>query len=147
MCSPGPVPAGLERERGDVLLLLQRGEDLAPGRELLLGEARPPAEHPGHPRDGESDRHSTCFLGSTSYCPDTRHMSLFSPLFFWWKNKIKNPAVAEDASRCWNLLDWSDWPNQGRNLGVERRVHLLWVPIVRAPHNYLFIYLFYCIWD
>lgn len=70
------------------------------------------------------------------------HVS-FPPFIFMVK---KNPAVAEDASRFWNLLDWSDWPDQGKYLGVERRVHLLWVPIVRATRNYPNARGFYCIW-
>lgn len=151
VCSPGPVSAGLERERGDVLLLLQRGEDVARGRKLLPGQARPPVEHPGHSRDGESNRHSStprgfCFvcLGRTSCCPDT---CLFSPLYF--SGEKQKSAVAEDASRLWNLLDWFDWPNKGKCLGVERWVHLLWVPIVRAPPHYpnagvFFVFVFLC---
>lgn len=83
VCSPGPVSAGLEGERGDVLLLLQRGKDVARGRKLLLGAAQPPVEHPRHSRNGESDRHSSerlvLFLFSNMW-----HVS-FPPWFSCWK--------------------------------------------------------------
>lgn len=60
------------------------------------------------------------------------HIFLFLPLFFWGGKKMF-PAVAEDASRLWGLLDGSERLRRRRCLGVERRDHLPWVHLVRAP--------------
>lgn len=95
------MSAGLEGERGDVLLLLQRGENVVRSPKLLLGAAQQPAEHPEHSRDCEDDRRAPLQgvweMGGGALHVVLTHFSLLTFIFLGGKKMF--PAVAEDASR------------------------------------------------